>query len=196
MATDPSIDNSGALAIKPPRENIFARPRSATSLGSESGPPASPFDASAACASERVTAGGAALRDAGPLDLVLWSPKVVVLAALVVLIVTVARPGGEGTRHPQGPASRHRVSTPPVKRVMPPAAVQPAQRVPRRLRRSRRNVPSRRERRTRPRRWVPPAAVTVTPLPPRRPVPAQPRPTSPTNPRPAPVPAGAPPEFM
>ena len=195
MTTHRSIDSSGALTIKSPRENIFARARHATNSGSEPGGPTGPFDASAACAAVRIGAGGAPLRNAGRLDLVRWSSKVVVLAVLVVLIAAVAGPGGDGATHPQGPVSRHRVSMPPVKRVTPPAVVRPAQRVPRRVRRSRRKVPSRRERRTRPRPSVPPAAVTVTvtPLPPRPPVPKQP---SSTSPRPAPVPAGAPPEFM
>lgn len=195
MTTHPSIDSSGALAITPSRENIFVRPRTAAALGPGSGGLTGPFDASAACAAGGIAPGGAASSYAARVDLFRRSTQVVALAGVVVLIAAVARPSGDGAMGPQGPAQGHRVSTPPVRHVAPPAVVHPAHRAPRRVRRSRRNVPSRRERRTRPRRSVPPAVVPVAPSSTRRPVPKQPIPTSP-RPAPAPVPAGAPPEFM
>jgi hypothetical protein len=183
MAKNPEVDDTGALAIKPPRENIFARPRPATSTASATGP----FDGAAACApAECSGARAAALRRPG----VRWSAKVTSLVAVALIVVAVARPGGDGTPAQERP--RQRQTTPPVKRMTARPPIR--QRVPtgRAPRDRHRKARPQRNRRTRPRTAPPRAVSPVVPAVPRR-APARP---APSRPLPAPVPAGSPPEFM
>lgn len=183
MATNPSIDSHGALAIKPPRENIFARPRSTMSPASTAGP----FDPAAACApAEHSAPRLTPVRRPG----VRWAAKVTSLLVVPLLVFAVARPGGDGSPVQERPLSPQ--MTPPVKRT---TAAPPTRRVaPTRgaNRNGHRTVRSPDTRRAAPRSEPSPPVLPAVPAAP-RPAPAPP---ALRRPLPAPVPAGSPPEFM
>jgi hypothetical protein len=196
MAPNPDLDNTGALALKPPRVNIFARPAPAerTSDSRARGI----FDATAACQPGAIVrdtvrpprptlpAGRPRLGSAG---------RLIALAALCVVVGILAlRPHTTGKAEDPHPAHRH--ATPrAIERAAPSAPpAQPNRGRPHRRHRGRQRMGTRQRRRlVRPQLPAPPPAPAVPKNAPARPAP---RPAAPVDPLPAPVPRTAPPEFM
>jgi hypothetical protein len=203
MAPEPQLDDFGALAIKAPRVNIFARPAPANGAPESTAAISSgAFDASAACRQEPI---GDTPEDARPTSRG-WTRTtgIAALAAVCAAVVVIAtssqhHPTAVPT-HPAGPT----VARPTLPSVAHRNGA-PHQRAPRRPPRSRAHsmrIP--RVQRVKPRARPHQASIA----PPAPPAPAPPAPVAPrvaprtpstpvlTRPTPARVPKGAPPEFM
>jgi hypothetical protein len=200
MATEPSFDATGALAIKPPRENIFTRPRAANNCAERRGP-AGIFAAAAARAPLDDAAPPVAGRGAARHRLTRWSARAIAVAAVGAAIAALtARPTPDGAWAPTRAVSKQstpsRVSSrPPVRRRQPSRARGAA----RRVHRARRSPAPKRASNRRPasRKRAPSPVVHVVPAAPAAPIPrVRVLPRGGTGPVPKRVPAGAPPEFM
>jgi hypothetical protein len=203
MAPTPAVDNVGALALKPPRVNIFAKP-DATRDQRSSGPQArTVFDAAAACRPDE----GIVARVGGPGSVrapsdrkrarIGWLPRLVCLAVLVAVVAALAPKLGTSDTidRPRSPAGPHDTKSRGVGRRDTRA---PAAGVAARLSTGRRARPHRGARHQRKRRGRPttparlPVRVTAHSAP-RRPAPRR---LVPARRLPARVPRAAPPEFM
>jgi hypothetical protein len=195
MATEPSLDPTGALAIRPPRENIFVRPR-ADADRAEGPRPTGIFASAAACAP--ADAANVSIASGGTVRhrLIGWPTRVVAVVGMVAAITALTmRPAPDSATSPSQRtgepsttsrrSSRHGAARPKPMRDRAAA---------KRVRRARRSAAPKRapDPRSAPRLAAPPppaapaSSQRVTPsLPPRQ-----------TGPLPKRVPAGAPPEFM
>jgi len=202
MATAPRIDNTGALALKPPRVNIFAKPDSGEGERAPSGTqPRGIFDAAAAC--EGLVAEPAAgpssqgVRRHGTSAPTRWAARLVALTAVGALIAALAtQPRPERAVDRSAPPAQRpdevRASDRPERRL--PAADATTRHQPARKRaKPHRATRPRRTSRGGPRAPHPPLVPIAPRVTPRRPAP---RSAAPAGPLPAPVAPDAPPEFM
>jgi hypothetical protein len=200
MATEPSLDATGALAIKPPRENIFARPRPANDPGERRGP-AGIFAPAAACVPSDAATASAASNGTARHRLIGWPTRAIAIAGAVAAIAALtARPTPDGASAPSRPVSKQSTTfrTSPRQAVprRKPSRARPAAKRAHRAHRS--AAPKRAANRRLASRMsspapvvhaapaIPEARLRRVPLPPRRG----------TGSLPKRVPAGAPPEFM
>lgn len=198
MATTPRIDDTGALALRPVRVNIFARPESGERERSLIGPRAAGvFDAAAACEglaapvagswSQGRWRGAVASR---------WAARLVLLIAVPALIAALAaQPRDEGTvdratsrlQRPDKPRASDRAKR------RPPAARAATKRRPA-SKSTERHRATRRRRTSRGGPQTPhPPPLPIAPRAPQRSAPTS---DAPAGPLPAPVPPDSPPEFM
>jgi hypothetical protein len=201
MAPEPHLDDFGALAIKAPRVNIFARPAPTNGArASRLAAPSGAFDASAACRSEPIAD---ALEDRLPASRA-WTRTIGIAAvaavcAAAVVVATAPRHHQAAAPAPAAEPAIGRPTSPPLThRDSPPHR----RALPRRKRTSAYAERTRRVQHSRPHARssrATPAAPSTPPAPAPIAPPVTPRtpPTSaPTRPIPARVPKGAPPEFM
>jgi hypothetical protein len=208
MATTPRIDDTGALAPRPARLNIFAKPEGDEGERSSSGARAAGmFDAAGACA-------GVAAPDAGswcqrrsrrgakvPAR---WGALLVPLIAVAPLVASLAAHSRDEGAVDRATPRLQRASKPPASdrpKRRPPTERAATARRPARKRAKPHRAP-RPQRRSRSRPQTPPAPpVPIAPRATRRR--SAPRGTAPAGPvpapagsLPAPVPPDSPPEFM
>jgi hypothetical protein len=193
MAKESSLDPTGALAIRPPRENIFARPRAENDAGERRGP-AGIFASTAAC--PLPDTGTAAAPSCGTTRdrLIGWPTRLVAIAGAVAAFAAMTtRSAPDEASGPSRPETRQSTTSRPsasqsVSRRKPRARV-----AAKRLNRARRSAAPKRAShgRSAPRTSSPSPVVQTAPA---APVPVPRR--RGTGPLPKRVPEGAPPEFM
>jgi hypothetical protein len=198
MATNPELDNSGALALTPRRVNIFAKPKAAAAERCVRAHPKTIFDPAAACqlgedddrhdaavcpwahrASARVRRGAARLMG-----------LIVIALVIALLALGPAERATSDRSHPR--AREHQTTLRARGEQTRHARTKDAARRPR----TRKRAKPHRAPRPHPKRARVPTRPTQRPVPVRpRPVPA-PRRAVPARPLPLRVPRSAPPEFM
>lgn len=200
MAPDPSIDPTGALTLKAPRENIFARPRAASDSG-DGRRQAGIFAPAAACAPSDQATAHVAPSSTNRHSLIGWPTRLVAVAGAVAAIAALAtRPAPDTDTTPSRPRTKPsttlQTGSHPVRRQPKPERARAAAKSVHRTRNL--AAPERAvHRRPAPRTTSPPAVVRVAPPAPSSPQHAT-RLSAARQPRHLPkrVPAGAPPEFM
>lgn len=196
MAKNPEVDDSGALALRPQRVNIFARPATTTAERSARPRPGTIFDPAAAC---QPSGGEDRDHDADAPRLRLAGiARLFAIAGFALVVALVAlQPSGTATidrsRPPVHPhqARPNARSDKGARERTQDATRRPRPRPRKRTKPHRLPRPHRRQADAR-RRAVPPARIAPRPTP-RPPAPRRP---APTRPLPAPVSPTSPPEFM
>jgi hypothetical protein len=205
MATTPGTANTGALALKPPRVNIFAKPGAGEGGRVSRGPqPRSLFDAAAACSpcdgfiDRRCALASHGVDSLGAKPRIGLVARLVTLTAIAGVIAAVAaQPRGSGTvDRPVAPSVQqpHPARTSGGSERRAPAASVTLHRPTRKNARSHRAARRRRTSHGGPRtpRLLP--AATTPRVTPQRPAPSSS--SARTRPLPARVAPSAPPEFL
>src|SRR4051812_2122803 len=93
MAPEPQLNDFGALAIKPPRVNIFARPAASNHARADAATaPLGAFDASAACHPEPVTDRITRERDRSPARTRVAGIVALALAGIAAVVIETSVP--------------------------------------------------------------------------------------------------------